>query len=32
MISEETYGGLTPQKVRKILKDYQRRGKAKRGD
>jgi len=29
MISEETYGGLTPQKVRKILKDYQRRGKAK---
>jgi NADH-quinone oxidoreductase subunit E len=29
MISEETYGGLTPQKVRKILKDYQRRGKVK---
>jgi NADH-quinone oxidoreductase subunit E len=28
MINEETYGGLTPQKVRKILKDYQRRGKA----
>jgi NADH-quinone oxidoreductase subunit E len=27
MINEETYGGLTPQKVRKILKDYQRRGK-----
>ncbi len=29
MIGEETYGGLTPQKVRKILKDYQRRGTAK---
>jgi len=29
MIGEETYGGLTPQKVRKILKEYQRRGKAK---
>jgi NADH-quinone oxidoreductase subunit E len=28
MIEGETYGGLTPQKVRKILKDYQRRGKA----
>jgi NADH-quinone oxidoreductase subunit E len=28
MIDGETYGGLTPQKVRKILKDYQRRGKA----
>lgn len=28
MINEETYGGLTPQKVRKILKDYQRKGKA----
>jgi NADH-quinone oxidoreductase subunit E len=28
MINEETYGGLTPQKVRKILKDYRRRGKA----
>jgi NADH-quinone oxidoreductase subunit E len=27
-IGEETYGGLTPQKVRKILKDYQRRGRA----
>lgn len=27
MINEETYGGLTPQKVRKILKDYQRKGK-----
>jgi NADH-quinone oxidoreductase subunit E len=27
MINEETYGALTPQKVRKILKDYQRRGK-----
>jgi NADH-quinone oxidoreductase subunit E len=29
MIGEETHGGLTPQKVRKILKDYRRRGKAK---
>ena len=28
MINDETYGGLTPQKVRKILKDYQRKGKA----
>jgi NADH-quinone oxidoreductase subunit E len=28
MIDGETHGGLTPQKVRKILKDYQRRGKA----
>jgi NADH:ubiquinone oxidoreductase subunit E len=28
MINEETYGGLTPQKVRKILKDYRRRSKA----
>jgi NADH-quinone oxidoreductase subunit E len=28
MINGETHGGLTPQKVRKILKDYQRRGKA----
>jgi NADH-quinone oxidoreductase subunit E len=28
MINEETYGGLTPQKVRKILKEYQRRGRA----
>ncbi len=27
MINDETYGGLTPQKVRKILKDYQRRAK-----
>jgi NADH-quinone oxidoreductase subunit E len=27
MVNEETYGGLTPQKVRKILKDYQKRGK-----
>ena len=29
MINDETHGGLSPQKVRKILKDYQRRGKAK---
>ncbi len=29
MINGETHGGLTPQKVRRILKDYQRRGKAK---
>jgi NADH-quinone oxidoreductase subunit E len=29
MIGEVTHGGLTPQKVRKILKDYQRRGRAK---
>jgi len=28
MINEETYGALTPQKVRKILKDYRRRSKA----
>lgn len=28
MINEETYGGLTPQKVRKIIKDYQKKGKA----
>jgi NADH:ubiquinone oxidoreductase subunit E len=27
-INEETFGGLTPQKVRKILKDYQRKEKA----
>ena len=27
-VGEETYGGLTPQKVRKILKDYQRKEKA----
>jgi NADH-quinone oxidoreductase subunit E len=28
MVNEETYGGLTPQKVRKILRDYQKKGKA----
>ncbi|MFA6032860.1 MAG: NADH-quinone oxidoreductase subunit NuoE [Myxococcota bacterium] len=28
MVNEETFGGLTPQKVRKILRDYQRKGKA----
>jgi len=28
MVDEETYGGLTPQKVRRILKDYQKKGKA----
>jgi NADH-quinone oxidoreductase subunit E len=27
-VNEETYGGLTPQKVRKILKDYLRKEKA----
>ena len=27
-VNEETYGGLTPQKVRRILKDYQRREKS----
>jgi NADH-quinone oxidoreductase subunit E len=27
MVNEETYGGLTPQKVRKILKDYRKREK-----
>lgn len=26
MIDDETYGNLTPQKVRKLLKDYRRRG------
>jgi NADH-quinone oxidoreductase subunit E len=28
MVNEDTHGGLTPQKVRKLLKDYQRKGKA----
>lgn len=31
MINGETYGALTPQKVRRILKDYRRRGMATRG-
>ena len=28
MVGEDTFGGLTPQKVRKILKEYQRKEKA----
>jgi len=28
MINEDTYGGLTPQKVRRIFKDYQKKGRA----
>lgn len=26
MVNEETHGGLTPQKVRKLLRDYRRKG------
>jgi NADH-quinone oxidoreductase subunit E len=28
MVNEDTHGNLTPQKMRKLLKEYQRKGKA----